>query len=1316
MPLPSWVPFVLIGLAVVSAIGFAVYYFRDDDDEDDDESDGAGAQTLMLGGDTVREDSPLGRTTEEYQARKSRMVSLSTAVEDSLRTREGVAAYSKNRFTQPWFLLVGATDSGKSTLLANTGLPLPFGPPIEVDATHRDAGRWWLFEDAVMLEAPPPIPDPMAASTLAPGQAAPSAGWNTLLHMLRRERPDSPLNGIVITIAAADLVGARSTPELVQEQADQIRGFLDRARIILGVRLPVHVLVTKCDVLPGFRSFAEALPDVRRDEIFGWANSHGLERPFDPAWIDEGFKTLRGTLSELYDQVLAAPDEVTDADGLFVFLHEFADLHEPLRDYVSRLIPPGQRRPPLFFRGMYFSGDMIEQAPAGSHEDIAAAGTLRMSAEVALAESGEHEDVHRLVFLKKLFSAKIFKEGGLARSATRIRFARDRRVVAAQAAAMLIAFGGGAGLWTTLYGYRQDDRVIHAGLHADAEQLARVLTGVAIDMDEAANPVPSPTPDTALARRTRDAAVIELVDEMRHVTPIHKSAFIPSSWFSSVPGGIRRSMSTSIQTVVLPVSRARLQERVKRLLSPAFASDSLHGLDIADPRALTSYLDAWQELSANIARYNALARPGTGDAEDLSGLMQYLYDQSPFADSAEVSPDFVDALRGAQAPTLGVTADMANSVMRRSVAMIRVIAEAASRQLAPRATPQAERAVNPQDDLLALRRVAALVDLTDAKHGLVASVTDSGMFGVGLAHAIQDSIDAQLQLIATRIARDSLAPEPAAERLKRVITVLFEYRFMEPVEGRSVSNELRANQRMRFDLGRLELALALRGEYVQGLVTVGEAFPGQVPDRIKRALETQLRDRVIDVAASSERFLNDSLAVDDTVEVQLAAANLDGVASRINRLAGVLDTMNARDEGTHLHVAAQRQAERVMAIAQREYDRQNYFAPHTDAIARWQGVLPFSFAYMNVGDSLALSTSLYRPQAAITTLAHNVAPAVSYLKAYGSDSVRAVRLLATWDAVVSAVQKFDRGDPTSSAAVLRSYLRQTLGVTDLAGCAAIAAQPDSVKSAVDLFEVRRREARASASGRCVPGGSASGVRTYRAMRALFESRLAGRFPFVDSVNVLGAPDADPAAIRELFRLYDGFRRAGDVELRSDPRLVDPAKNAIAFLDQLAKVRPFVAAFVDSGTVHRLPEYALLIGAGEDVREEPWRYGDSVIVGFASTDSGDEPVFTPGGGWSPLKYVMRHGQMPVRFFHPDTKLELAVPVFPSSAPEIIMGGPARPAAAATGVTGTKTATPTTGTKTVAPAPGTKTAPSTKAPMASKTPPRATKAPARRRGRP
>src|SRR5687767_10417514 len=265
--MPTWLPWLIIGIALVSG-GFLVWYLVAGGEEEDEDSDLAGADTLMItaaDGSIIKD--PLATTSEEYKstARKSRMIALKESLERSLDSREGAAQISaKDRMLMPWFMLVGADGSGKKTILANTGLPLPWGPPLEVDSQRKDAGKWWLFEDAVVLEAPAAAPGTTPGTqTLPPGQtvADTSVGWNTLLHMLRRERPDSPLNGIIVTISCADLMGARVNPERMEEQADRINNFLAKTRKFLGVRLPLHVLVTKCDTLPGFRSFAEALPE-----------------------------------------------------------------------------------------------------------------------------------------------------------------------------------------------------------------------------------------------------------------------------------------------------------------------------------------------------------------------------------------------------------------------------------------------------------------------------------------------------------------------------------------------------------------------------------------------------------------------------------------------------------------------------------------------------------------------------------------------------------------------------------------------------------------------------------------------------------------------------------------------------------------------------------------------------------------------------------------------------------------------------------------------------------------------------------------------
>jgi type VI secretion system protein ImpL len=1275
----KWLPLIIIGLSVLGGIGLLVYnYLRPDEEEEGEEY--GGGDTLMITAAEGKKDD-LATTTEEYRgsARKSRMIALKESLEKSLETREGAQVSSaKSRMAMPWFMLVGADGSGKKTILANTGLPLPYGPPMEVDSHRKDAGRWWLFDDAVVLEAPAAAPGTTpGTTTLPPGQtvADTSVGWNTLLHMLRRERPDSPLNGIIVTISCGDLISARANPERLTDQADRIRNFLERTRKVLGVRLPLHVLVTKCDTLPGFRAFAETLPESRRHDIFGWANPAPLESKYDPTWVDKGFGELQQSLSNLRDELLAAPEHVRDSVGVFVFDSEFADLQEPLKDFVSKLMTEGERRPSLFFRGIYFTGDTIEHKPHGAADTQPEGGTVRISAEIADAA----DESHNLVFLRALFAGKIFKEAGLARPMARLRLAPDRRVVAAQAAAILLLLGGSFGLWTSVYGYRKDDRVVRPGLRSDAQILTRVLSGLAIDLDEVRRE-PS-GPESVVERRARDAAVIELVGQMRDVpTTRVRSPFIPTSWFSPLPNDIRRSMMAGVQTIVLPVTRQRLRERADRLLgvrgAPETATDG--ELDASDPRSLTTYLNDVRTLSRNIARYNSLASPTSGNVRELSALLDYLFGEQISTDSGLATPDFESALRLAAAPPINVTPDMAASVVSRSVAMVASVAGSASRQLAPRTTPQAERAVKPEEDLLALHGLAALVDLLDPKRGLVATVSDSAILGVKLARAIEDSIASQLTLAAVRIARDTLAPEDAAKRLRTVIGQLYEYRLMDRSEERQVASDLRPNERLRWDVGRLELALSLRGEFLQAVVTVADAFPGQPPDRMRRALEVQLRSRAIDVAASAQRFTPLGTVADPMLEIRTQTANLDAAAPRILRLSILLDSLRASAEGRKLIAAGAAQAQHALAMAQAVFDRQRYFAPQTARIAAWQGVIPFKLAALGASDTLSFEGMLLRFETDIRTMAHDVPPALRYLRLPGvGDTAKVLRLLTDWEAIATSAAKYERGEVTSTLGMLHRYLRDGLAMNDLETCRAAAAEADTIKPSHDVFVIRRRQFRTALVSRCGVGAIAPALTAYQKLRTLFQSRLAGRFPFADTTQRLRVADADPAAVRDFLRQYDAFTVTEDVALRSNPGLVPLARNAIVFLDQVAPVRAFMAPLVDNAG-GGVPTYSLLVGprkddggavlelqiAGrplpvEDTEiDESWRYGDSLKVVTPRMDTtGTRTLFATGGGWSVLRFVQqKEVDVPIRFFHPETKTELVVPAFPTVAPEILIPRP------------------------------------------------------------
>jgi type VI secretion system protein ImpL len=1288
--LPTWLLVLIIAITVVSFGGFFWYLIWGGEEEEDVEETGVDPLGITAADGGMID--TLATTTEELKttARESRMIRMKESFERSLDSREGRAHGSaKDRMTMPWFMLVGADGSGKKTILANNGLDLPWGPPLEVDNKRKDAGKWWLFEDAVVLEAPPASPGTTAGTTtLPPGQtvADSSVGWSTLLHMVRRERPDSPLNGIIVTISCADLLSARNDPERMEEQADRINAFLTKTRNFLGVRLPVHVLVTKCDTLPGFKSFADSLPASRRDDIFGWANPNDPETRFDPTWIDNGFTQLYTQLSDLRDEVLAAPETVRDSVGVFVFDTEFADLQDTLKAFVARILTVGERRPTLFFRGFYFTGDARDEADKGEIERTLSEGqqpsSTRISREIAA-------EPHTMVFLKSLFSEKIFKEAGLARPMSSWRLSRDRRVVAAQAAAIIIALIGGTGLWMSVNGFRRADRVYQTGLRTEAEMLTRVLSGVAIDLDEVRR---GNGPESALDRRARDAAVLELVAQMRDVPSMGvRSPFIPSSWFSPLPRDIKQSMMAGIQTIVLPVTRQRLEERASRLLGTSVDGVGTAGGTVAlaaaeefeatDPRALTTYLSDVRTLSRNVERYNSLADSTSGSVAELSALLDYLFGEQIASDSALATSDFEDALKRAAGRRIVVPPAIAATVINRAVGMVAPLGDHAARQLSPRATPAMERAIRPEDDLRALSGLSALVQLVDRKSGIVATIGDSAILGVRLARTVEDSITAHFARVAKQIVRDAVSPDSSPGRLRIAIERLYSFRMMDPTEDRRIASDIRPNERLRWDVGRLELALSLPSEFLQALVTLAEALPAQTHDRMRRALAVQLRARVLDAAASAQRFTPLPDSPDWQIEAKSSGANLDEAAKRIVRLAQSLDTLQARAEGRMLIAAGARQAEHALAMAQRVFESWTAFTPRADSVARWQGVLPLSFRALGVTDSTTAAALMYSYGSDVSSLARDVAPAVRYLRsASAGDSSRVPVLVSRWESIGMTSQRFQRGEASSTLGTLLLFVRDGMGMSDLATCTARASVPDTVRASNDVFVIRRRQFRAAMVSRCGTTGAAQAVASYERLRTLFQTRLAGRYPFADTVvSRRSATDADPAAVREFFRQYDAFRVVDDIALRSHPVLTQTARAAITFIDQLSAVRALVAPFTDSASIRGTPAYGLVASArispdtlpthlldlevggrqatiDEAGQEHLWRSGDSVKVILSPLDTASErTLYAAGGSWAALRFAQNQpAGIKVRIYHPDTKLELIVPrIIPITAPEILI---------------------------------------------------------------
>ena len=1255
--LGKWgLPIIILAITLVATAVYLWVNRGDDDDEDDEDFEGDG-RTLKMSGAHGAETMELPESAEG-RARKSRMIALKDSLERSLQTRGGLrAAAEVDRLSMPWFMLVGTEGSGKKALLAATGLPLPYGPPVELDHSKKDGGRWWTFEDAVVVEAPTvrALSKSSASDLTAaePAQADVSESWNNLLHLLQRERPDSPLNGVVVAVSCADLIGSRrKSPEEMAEQAALLRGFLDRTRRVLGVRLPVHLLITRCDIVPGFRSFAETLPESRRSDIFGWSNPNPIEKPFDPAWAEQGATEVQHAFEALHDELLAAPEVIQDADGLFVFVNEFAEIHDPLVDFLTKLFPSDERRPSFFFRGFSFAGDSSEQAAKAAARAEDENATLHIAMEATDAEANS------LVFTQKLFADKVFKEAGLARTASRVRISRDPRVVLSQAAAIIIAAFGVFGLWSALNGVHLGERWQREGLRAHTSELTRSLVGTSIDLDDIQR---SRSQDTELTRRTQDAALINLVTEMGSVSSSGlRSSFIPSSWVSGLPSDIESSMREAMQAVVLPLVRVRLQERVNRFLgTPGRAGISDSELDPSDPRSLATYLAEVKELSQNVQRYNTLATPDSGSTTELFILMDYLFGERP--DSTAGTPEFVEALQAAEAPKLTLTTDQSRAAVARAVALVRAVSDSAARQLSPAGSARG-------NEVRALRRLKALADLLEPKTGLVATVSDSVIAGTRLAPAVRDSINKYFNAAAVRVLKDPMLPEQAGQRLRTVLATVFQYRFMDSVENRAIRDELPAGHKLRWDVGRLELAISLRAEMRRALATTSDALSPAAQARLRNSFSDQVLDRMIDVIANSQRFTPDSVTAG---AAKAEADNLDIASARLLHVVALLDSLGAGDEGRNVIAASARQAEHAVALAQAALDESRLLMPKTETVAQWRGGIPIGYAALGATDEATRDVSLRDQGNELGRLAGEVAPALQYaaLPAVRRE-IRAKKLIADWTAMTQSLSAYAGGDVKSTRFTFEQFVVTTMGVIDVGSCQRVAAGGDTVRAAPDFFIRRRSAFRAAMLGRCSRQVGNDAADAYNRMRGVFTSKLARRFPFVDSAAAATAPDADPAAVREFYGLYDSFARFNEQALRSDPRFRPGGANVFAFLDQVAQARPFFASFVDSAAARRAPEYAFSVDPilkgmpgdyrlqtgqrsltlGDSLQSGIWNAGEPVRI-VATAGAQPATKFAATGSWGLVELAVVQRDTRVRLYHPDTMMELRIPTLPKAAPAL-----------------------------------------------------------------
>jgi type VI secretion system protein ImpL len=310
----------------------------------------------------------------------------------------------------PWYTIIGAPGSGKTTALRNAGLQFPLAERMGDQAVRGVGGTrncdWWFTDQAVLIDTAGRF------VTQDSDQANDKATWAGFLQLLKKSRPRQPLNGVLVTVSVADLI-AKSSSERAQH-AQAVRARMQELHEQLAVRLPIYLLVTKCDLMAGFSESFVTLDKDQRAAPWGFTvplndSAAANSAPSAQEALGAEFELLLQRLSEgLIDRLQGEADPQRRA-RIYGFPNQFANLREPLQDFVQQVFSPSPFEARPMLRGLYFVSGTQEGSPI---DRVLGAVARRYQLEQAMLPPQMASG--RSYFLSRLLTEVVFAEQGIA--------------------------------------------------------------------------------------------------------------------------------------------------------------------------------------------------------------------------------------------------------------------------------------------------------------------------------------------------------------------------------------------------------------------------------------------------------------------------------------------------------------------------------------------------------------------------------------------------------------------------------------------------------------------------------------------------------------------------------------------------------------------------------------------------------------------------------------------------------------------------------------------------------------------------------------
>jgi hypothetical protein len=1109
---------------------------------------------------------------------------LRTSFKRSLRLLKSYVTGRDYRYRVPWFLMTGESESGKTTILDANGVNLSAN-----GSGHDEPVNWYFFNEGVVI-------DVAGDFVLRTDGTANHQGWNTISRLLQKHRPRRPLDGIVLTISCTDLIGTNELSNQrrfeLEQKATCLYRKLWQSQRVLGMRLPVYILVTKCDEITGFTSFCNQLPEKLQTQMFGWSNPLTLDTVYDPGLLGDAFESLYRDLSYLQFEIYAEQDEIQDADDLFLFPAVAQTMRAPLQVYLDALFKQSAYHESFFFRGLYFCGEspadlsISASAPATREPDWT---NVLEPFEVSLPEKIQPSE-REPIFVHDLFKEKIFAEDFLAQPIRRVALSRNRTVLAAQILSLLIIVVGGVGLAVARYRLSQEQTKLYGFLVEEEKRLTRLeqlklnqqKTDAAYrsSIDNAVREAGSdsyrrniayqvafndivpgmPTGNSQVSGANAEeqtlpdseAKLAEFMGKM-NATKFY-SVFIPSSWFSSIDETLQGSIKTAFRWLIFEALRIDLERRATKLTDrgPTPLSTFNSGFDnkdgaandtAASPRAkfalnfqLPVYIEDLGELRLNLERYYRLIHKGSGKLDDLNQLIKYLGHKELPTNFDQENELYKLALRDAEGIEIK-TGPLYQAGADRVVERIGDMYERSfnlvgfDEKYLDEITKSEELLRRPEYTWLA----TAICDARSPFSGMTISsaLIDLKQAIVDLKHQPFMTRDLPEEGVRYQHSRGVLVWDQ--ETLREVLKVNEEFEYFMSTKSYAPSEQLDKAAR---DTARARVRIKIRK-----LISRAQKAQPLTPSAEGLALKTALM-----------------------TEMQY----LQNAQPLLSRVLEISSRLGADDE---LRVMLREQGSYLLRGAQRLFDDGQFYVTRKNDLSLggrvvtdfewWDGTRPVSYRVYELNSKEDLAAYLNVQRKSIAFLARDFVVPVQTFFATQSIYLPRSRPQVDWDTILADLDAYDNKTPGNPIGALETFIRTDMDKVSLDSCYGLA-QIDEQPS-TDYFLSIRNSLRVGFLERCKLLAHAKAIddtidelRNYGEIEKSFNENLAGAFPFAQ----VNAPQLDPWAMLKFFKVLKEKEKAAREALNRSAEFGANPQPATDFLDQMNRAREFFAPFIE----------------------------------------------------------------------------------------------------------------------------------------------------------